>query len=207
MRDPKDPGTIDIAMPTLVGYARVSTADQNLRMQTEALKAAGCHTVFTDVASGAKADRPGLEKALQYLRDGDTLVVWKIDRLGRSLSHLVQTVDALRDRGVSFRSLTDAGIDTSTRNGKLLFNLFATLAEFERDMIRERTRAGIAAAAASGRQAGRREVLTPEKLEKAKDLIAKGYTVREAATKVKVSKSSLYATLSEERGKGDNQGE
>jgi DNA invertase Pin-like site-specific DNA recombinase len=109
-------------------------------MQIDALKKAGCHQVFTDVASGAKADRPGLDKALEYLREGDTLVVWKIDRLGRSLVHLVQTIDALRERGVGFRSLTDAGIDTTTRNGKLLFNLFATLAEFERDLISERTK-------------------------------------------------------------------
>ena len=137
MRDPNDPGTMDIGMTTLIGYARVSTADQSLDMQIEALKKAGCHQVFTDVASGAKAGRPGLEKALAYLREGDTLVVWKIDRLGRSLPHLVQTVDELRERGVAFRSLTDAGIDTATRNGKLLFNLFATLAEFERDLDRK----------------------------------------------------------------------
>lgn len=196
MRDPNDPGTMDIGMTTLIGYARVSTADQSLDMQIEALEKAGCHQVFTDVASGSKAARPGLEKALAYLREGDTLVVWKIDRLGRSLPHLVQTVDQLRDRGVAFRSLTDAGIDTTTRNGKLLFNLFATLAEFERDLIRERTKAGLAVAAARGRRGGRRPVVTPAKLKRARELIDdKGLTVREAAAAIKVSKTALYEAL------------
>lgn len=203
MRDPNDPGTMDIGMTTLIGYARVSTADQSLDMQIEALKKAGCHQVFTDVASGAKAARPGLEKALAYLREGDTLVVWKIDRLGRSLPHLVQTVDELRERGVAFRSLTDVGIDTATRNGKLLFNLFAALAEFERDLIRERTKAGLATAAARGRHGGRRPVVTPAKLERARKLMAdKGLTVREAAAAVKVGKTALYEAL-KDAGDGD----
>lgn len=197
MRDPKDPGTLDIGITTLIGYARVSTSDQSVTMQVDALEKAGCLRVFTDVASGAKADRPGLDEALSYLREGDTLVVWKIDRLGRSLSHLVQTVDALRDRGVSFRSLNDPGIDTTTRNGKLLFNLFGTLAEFERDLIRERTKAGIESAAARGRHGGRRPVITPAKLAKAQQLISKGLTVREAAAALKVGKTALYGALSE----------
>ncbi len=202
MRDPNDPGTMDIGMTTLIGYARVSTADQSLDMQIEALKKAGCHQVFTDVASGAKAARPGLEKALAYLREGDTLVVWKIDRRPFA-SHLVQTVDELRERGVAFRSLTDAGIDTATRNGKLLFNLFATLAEFERDLIRERTKAGLATAAARGRHGGRRPVVTPAKLERARKLMAdKGLTVREAAAAVKVGKTALYEAL-KDAGDGD----
>lgn len=195
MKHPHDPGTIELAMPTLIGYARVSTADQSVVMQVEALEKAGCHRVFTDVASGAKADRPGLEQALAYLREGDTLVVWKIDRLGRSLSHLVQIVDDLRDRGVSFRSLNDAGIDTSTRNGKLMFNFFAILAEFERDLISERTKAGLVSAAARGRKGGRKPVITPAKLGKARELMAKGLNVREAAAAVKVGKSALYAAL------------
>lgn len=193
MRDPKDPGTLS----TLIGYARVSTPDQSVVMQVDALKKAGCLRVFSDVASGAKANRPGLDEALSYLREGDTLVVWKIDRLGRSLSHLVQTVDDLRDRGVSFRSLNDAGIDTTTRNGKLLFNLFGTLAEFERDLIRERTKAGLESAAARGRNGGRRPVITPAKLTKAQQLISKGLTVREAAAAIKVGKTALYAALGE----------
>jgi DNA invertase Pin-like site-specific DNA recombinase len=202
MRDPKDPGTLDIGLTTLIGYARVSTSDQSVTMQVDALEKAGCLRVFTDVASGAKASRPGLDEALSYLREGDTLVVWKIDRLGRSLSHLVQTVDALRDRGVSFRSLNDAGIDTTTRNGKLLFNLFGTLAEFERDLIRERTKAGIESAAARGRHGGRRPVITPAKLAKAQQLMSKGLTVREAAAAIKVGKTALYAALSESSDKG-----
>lgn len=196
MRDPKDPGTLDIGITTLIGYARVSTTDQSVAMQVDALEKAGCLRVFTDVASGAKANRPGLDEALSYLREGDTLVVWKIDRLGRSLSHLVQTVDDLRDRGVSFRSLNDAGIDTTTRNGKLLFNLFGTLAEFERDLIKERTKAGIESAAARGRHGGRRPVITPAKLAKAQQLMSKGLTVREAAAAIKVGKTALYAALS-----------
>lgn len=195
MKHPHDPGTLEITMPTLIGYARVSTSDQSVAMQVEALENAGCHRVFTDVASGAKADRPGLEQALAYLREGDTLVVWKIDRLGRSLSHLVQTVDELRDRGVSFRSLNDAGIDTSTRNGKLMFNFFAILAEFERDLISERTKAGLVSAAVRGRKGGRKPVITPAKLDKARELMAKGLNVREAAAAVKVGKSALYAAL------------
>jgi DNA invertase Pin-like site-specific DNA recombinase len=165
-------------------------------MQVEALQKAGCHQVFTDVASEVKAARPGLEKALAYLRQGDTFVVWKIDRLGRSLPHLVQTVEALRERGVAFRSLTDAGIDTSTRNGKLLFNLFATLAEFERDLIRERLKAGLATAKARGCRVGRNPVMTPAKLERARQLLADNkLTVREAAAVIKVSKDTLYKAL------------
>lgn len=195
MRDPNDVSTIDI-MSTLIGYARVSTADQSLDMQMDALKKAGCHQVFTDVASAVKSVRPGLEKALAYLREGDTLVVWKIDRLGRSLAHLVQTVDQLRERGVAFRSLTDAGLDTTTRNGKLLFNLFATLAEFERDLIRERTKAGLATAAANGRRGGRRPVITPAKLDRALRLIRdKKLTVREAAAVIGVGKTALYEAI------------
>lgn len=203
MRDPKDTNTLDMGIRTMIGYARVSTADQSLDMQIEALKAAGCDQVFTDVASGVKADRPGLEKALEYLRDGDTLIVWKIDRLARSLSDLLQTVETLRKRGVGFRSLTDAGIDTTTRNGKLLLNLFGTLAEFERDLIRERTKAGLASAAARGRNGGRRPVVTPAKLARAQKLMraeeagGKGLTVREAAAAINVGKTALYEALKE----------
>ncbi|HAZ7915607.1 TPA: recombinase family protein [Escherichia coli] len=196
MRDPRDNSTASMDMSTLIGYARVSTADQSLDMQIEALKSAGCHQVFTDVASGAKADRPGLEKALEYLREGDTLMVWKIDRLGRSLAHLVQAVDALRERGIGFRSLTDSGIDTTTRNGKLLFNLFAMLAEFERDLISERTKASLSAAKARGRNGGRRFTVTAEKLDRARKLMdKKGLTVGEAAAALGVGRSTLYRAL------------
>ncbi|EET8237118.1 recombinase family protein [Escherichia coli] len=196
MRDQHDTKTASMDMSTLIGYARVSTADQSLDMQIDALKKAGCHQVFTDVASGAKADRLGLDKALEYLREGDTLVVWKIDRLGRSLAHLVQTIDALRERGVGFRSLTDAGIDTTTRSGKLLFNLCAMLAEFERDLISERTKASLAVAKARGRKGGRRVAVTPYMLERARILMdKKGLTVGEAAAALSVGRSTLYRAL------------
>lgn len=178
-----------------VGYARVSTADQDLALQLDALAAAGCAKVFEDRASGARADRPGLRAALDYARDGDVLVTWKLDRLGRSLPHLIETVSALERRGVGFRSLTEA-IDTTTPGGRLVFHLFAALGQFERDLIRERTRAGLAAAAARGRKGGRQPVVTAEKLRRARDLVAKGLTVRDAAVRLKVGKTALYAALS-----------
>jgi DNA invertase Pin-like site-specific DNA recombinase len=137
-------------MGHLLGYARVSTTDQQPQFQVDALEHAGCYRVFTETASGARADRPTLTQLLDQLRPGDTLVVWKLDRLGRSLRHLVDTVTNLADRGIGFRSLQEA-IDTTTPGGKLVFHVFAALAEFERDLIRERTTAGLAAARARGR--------------------------------------------------------
>src|SRR5436190_15524143 len=137
----------------LIGYARVSTHDQTLALQQDALKQAGCERLFTDTASGAKADRPGLDQAIGFARSGDTLVVWKLDRLGRSLPHLIDTVTGLQDRGIGFKSLTEQ-IDTTTSGGKLIFHVFAALAEFERDGIRERTQAGLIAARARGRRVG-----------------------------------------------------
>lgn len=137
---------------------------------------------------------------MAYLRPGDTLIVWKLDRLGRSLPHLVQTIESLRERGVGFQSLTEA-INTGTQGGNLGFNLFASLAEFERDLMRERTRAGLNAAAAHGRIGGRRFVITPEKLQRAQKLIGKGLTVRETAAVIKVGKTALYEAL-----KADNDG-
>jgi DNA invertase Pin-like site-specific DNA recombinase len=138
----------------LVGYARVSTEDQNLDLQKDALQKAGCEKLFTDVASGAKDERAGLAEAIAFLRPGDTLVVWKLDRLGRSLKHLIETVTALQARKVGFRSLQES-IDTTTSGGKLIFHVFGALAEFERDLIRERTQAGLQAARARGRKGGR----------------------------------------------------
>ncbi|MDO9712597.1 recombinase family protein [Paracraurococcus sp. LOR1-02] len=177
-----------------VGYARVSTADQDLALQLDALAAAGCTKVFEDRASGARADRPGLRAALDYLRDGDVLVTWKLDRLGRSLPHLIETVAALERRGVGFRSLTEV-IDTTTPGGRLVFHLFAALGQFERDLIRERTRAGLAAAAARGQTGGRRPVVNEEKLRRAREHITRGLTVREAAARLKVGKTALYEAL------------
>jgi DNA invertase Pin-like site-specific DNA recombinase len=168
-----------------IGYARVSTADQDLALQLDALTRADCVRVFQDKTSGAKAERPGLTAALSFLREGDVLVVWKLDRLGRSLPHLIETVNALETRGVGFRSLTEA-IDTTTPGGRLIFHIFGALGQFERDLIRERTRAGLDAAVARGRRGGRKPVVTEEKLRRAKTLIAQGLTVREAAARIKI---------------------
>jgi len=177
-----------------VGYARVSTVDQDPVLQLDALAAAECKKVFEDRASGARADRSGLRAAFDYVRDGDVLIVWKLDRLGRSLPHLIETVTSLASRGVGFRSLTEA-IDTTTSGGRLVFHLFGALSQFERDLIQERTRAGLAAAAARGRTGGRKRVVTAEKLKRARVYIAKGLTVREAAFRLKVGKTALYDAL------------
>ena len=182
----------------LIGYARVSTAEQDTALQTDALSRAGCEKIFEDTASGTKAERPGLAAALAYLREGDVLVVWRLDRLGRSLPHLIEVVDGLQARGVGFRSLTE-DMDTTTPGGRLVFHVFGALGQFERDLIRERTRAGLAAAAARGRKGGRKPVVTADKLQRAKAYMAHGLTVREAATRVKVSKTSLYVALQAER--------
>lgn len=187
------------AKMAVIGYARVSTRDQELGLQTDALAEAGCTRTFQDHASGAKADRPGLEEALAYLRSKDTLVVWRLDRLGRSLSDLLRIVSDLEARGVAFRSLREA-IDTSTSGGKLVFHIFGSLAEFERDLIRERTHAGLAAAAARGRKGGRRPVVTPDRLRRAQVLIEQGLTVREAAARVRVGHTALYEARKKAQG-------
>jgi DNA invertase Pin-like site-specific DNA recombinase len=179
-----------------IGYARVSTTDQDLALQLDALAKAGCASVFEDKASGTKADRPGLAAALGFVREGDILTVWKLDRLGRSLPHLIETVNALETRGVSFRSLTEA-IDTTTPGGRLIFHIFGALGQFERDLIRERTRAGLDTAATRGRQGGRKPVMTEEKLRRAQTLLVQGLTVREVAARIKVGKTALYAALAQ----------
>jgi DNA invertase Pin-like site-specific DNA recombinase len=152
--------------PMLIGYARVSTLEQSLDLQTDALDRAGCEKLFTDKAGGARAERPGLDQALAHLRKGDTLVVWKLDRLGRDLRHLVNTVHDLAARGIGFKVLTGHGasIDTTSPSGKLVFGIFAALAEFERELIIERTKAGMAAARARGRSGGRPYKMTAAKL-------------------------------------------
>lgn len=179
---------------TLIGYAQISTAEQATALQTDALRKTGCERVFEDTASGAKSDRPGLAAALAYLRDGDVLSVWRLDRLGRSLPHLIETIGALEARGVGFRSLTES-IDTTTSGGRLIFHVFGALGQFERDLICDRTKAGLTAAAARGRKGGRKPVLTAEKFQRAQEHIANGLNVREAATRLKVSKTALYAAL------------
>jgi DNA invertase Pin-like site-specific DNA recombinase len=182
-------------MGHLLGYARVSTTDQQPQLQVDALTAAGCYRVFTETASGGRTDRPTLAHVLDQLRPGDTLVVWKLDRLGRSLRHLVDTVTGLAERGVGFRSLQEA-IDTTTPGGKLVFHVFAALAEFERDLIRERTSAGLAAARARGRHGGRPSVLTGHKVRVAQEMYASGqYTVAAIAKTLGVSRASIYRHL------------
>ncbi len=180
-----------------IGYARISTGDQNLDLQRDALLAAGCDEskIFTDRLSGSKDDRPGLAQALAYVRAGDTLVVWRLDRLGRSLSHLIQTTTGLEDRGVGFRSLQE-GIDTTTSGGKLVFHIFGALAEFERSLIRERTNAGLKAARARGRNGGRPKLLDARKLAVAESLLKDPkLTVKEVAEQVGVARSTLYTYL------------
>jgi DNA invertase Pin-like site-specific DNA recombinase len=177
-----------------IGYVRVSTVEQKMALQLDALRAAGCERIFEDRASGAKTDRPGLAQALAFVREGDVLVTWKLDRLARSLPHLIETVNQLEKSGAGLRSLTEA-IDTTTPDGRLIFHVFGALAQFERDLIRERTRAGLAAAAARGRRGGRKLVVTADKLIRAKALIAKGLTVRDAASRLKIGKTALYDAL------------
>jgi DNA invertase Pin-like site-specific DNA recombinase len=164
----------------LIGYARVSTHDQTLNLQKDALQKAGCTKIFTDTASGAKAERKGLEQALNYVRKGDTLVVWRLDRLDRSLPHLISTMTDLEGRGIGFKSLTE-NIDTTTSGGKLIFHIFGALAEFERNLIRERTTAGLVAARARGKKGGRPKVLTGKKLTIAQDLYERRHPLRRSA--------------------------
>ncbi len=153
-----------------IGYARISTADQSLNLQTDALKATGCEKFFEDVASGAKDERKGLADAIDFARAGDVLTVWKLDRLGRSLKHLIETVNQLHEKGVGFASVQE-NIDTTTPGGKLIFHVFGALAEFERELIRERTNAGLKAARARGRTGGRKQKLTTKPIERARTMI------------------------------------
>jgi DNA invertase Pin-like site-specific DNA recombinase len=176
----------------LIGYARVSTQDQNLDLQRDALERAGCEKVFTDVISGARADRDGLAQALAYCREGDTLVVWKLDRLGRSLPHLIETVQELHRRGIGFKSLQES-IDTTTSGGKLIFHVFGALAEFERDIIRERTMAGLASARARGRKGGRPRAMSESKAEMARTLRQDARrTVKEICQTLQISEATFY---------------
>ena len=181
----------------LVGYARVSTADQSLDLQRDALSAAGCERVFEETASGAKTDRAALTGALSFVRDGDILVVWKLDRLGRSLPDLIARVQDLKGKGAGFRSLTE-GIDTTSAAGSLVFHIFGALAEFERELIRERTAAGLESARARGRTGGRPETLTRKKVELAARLMRDRETrVEDVLTAVgNVSKATLYRHVS-----------
>ena len=183
-----------------IGYARVSTADQDLSPQLDVLHARGCDPVYAEQASGKSDARPELAQALKALRAGDTLVVWRLDRLGRSLPHLIATVTELAARGVGFESITEA-IDTSTASGKLVFNIFASLADFERHLISERTRAGLTAARARGRMGGRPPALTPMQIREARLLLTDpDATVTAVAARYKVSRTTLYKGLKEQAG-------
>lgn len=179
----------------LIGYARVSTQDQNLLLQIEALKKAGCEKIFDDKISSDLQERPGLAQALDILRSGDTLVIWKLDRLARSVKALVSFAETLAAENIQLRSLTDA-IDTGTPSGRFFFHVMASLAEMERDLIRERTRAGLSAARAKGRIGGRPRKMTKSKIESARKLIAAGHQVSEVAHNLGVSSPTLYRYLS-----------
>jgi len=189
----------------LVGYVRVSTSDdrQNTDLQRDALRSAGVddRNIHEDRASDARDDRPGLKAAVEYLRSGDILVVWKLDRLGRSLSHLINIVTDLRTRGIGFRSLTES-IDTTTAMGEFIFHVFGALAQYERSLIRERVNAGLEAAKRRGRHGGRPRKLDQEKVEAAQALMATGLTISGTARSVGVPRSTLVDSLKRVRVDG-----
>ena len=181
-----------------IGYARVSTQDQNLWLQLDALKAASCEMIYQEKASGAKVDRPELKKLLEHARAGDAIVIWKLDRLGRSLPHLVELVTSLEARGIGLISLNDP-IDTTTAQGRLVFRIFASLAEFEKELIRERTMAGLASARSRGQQLGRKKGLSKEAEDKSRIAESlyneKKLSVNSIAKQLGISKTTLYAYL------------
>jgi DNA invertase Pin-like site-specific DNA recombinase len=186
-------------MGKLVGYARVSKEEQNLELQINSLKDLGCHEtfIFTDKVSGAKAQRPGLDECLQVLEKGDTLVVWRLDRLGRSMAHLVRLIEELRQQGISFKSICDGVIDTTTASGELIFNIFSSLAQFERRLTQERTRAGLTAARARGRLGGRKKipgndpkVVTAKKMHEDKTV-----KIGDICKTLRISRATLYRYL------------
>lgn len=175
----------------LIGYARVSSSDQNLHLQIDELKKAGCSKIFSDKISGMKKSRPGLDNALSYMRKDDTLVIWKLDRLGRSVNGLINLVEKLRQEGIHFQSITD-GIDTSTPAGRFFFHVMASLAQMERELLIERTKAGLAAARERGRIGGRKRSMTASKVEAAKKLLYEGMSAKDVADNLGVSIPTLY---------------
>jgi DNA invertase Pin-like site-specific DNA recombinase len=186
-------------MGKLYGYARVSTVDQSLDMQIDALRAAGCEAshIYTDKVSGARASRPGLDKCLAAMRTGDTLIVWRIDRLGRSMPHLVKLVEQLKESGIGFRSLQEGFIDTTTATGALVLNLFSCLAEFERNLIQERTKSGLAAARARGKKGGRKKIsaLNPKVLAAKKMHKDLSLSISSICHALKISPTTLHRYL------------
>jgi DNA invertase Pin-like site-specific DNA recombinase len=180
----------------LIGYARVSTDDQETALQIDALKAAGCERIFEEKASGARTDRPELARLLDAARKGDVVVVWKLDRLSRSLVHMIETAEMLHGRGVQMRSLTESIVDTTTPSGKMIFGIFAVIAEFEKDQLRQRTMAGLAAARARGRVGGRPRSLDADAIKTARALLESGqFTRAEIAAKVGASRHTLWRAL------------
>lgn len=181
----------------LIGYARVSTDDQTLDLQRDALKSAGCERIYEDTSSGTKADRPGLKDALGQLRRGDTLVVWRLDRLGRSLKDLILRTEELQELGVGLHSLHEH-IDTDSASGQLIFHIFGALAQFERTLARERTQAGLIAARARGRKGGRRKLLDPKRRAHAVALYkSRKHTAREVCDLMGISRATLYSYIEE----------
>ena len=174
-----------------IGYVRVSTSDQSLSLQKDALEKVGCERIYEDEMSGMKNNRPGLNKALEMLREGDTLIVWKLDRLGRSVKSLIDLVSELNTKNIHFKSLTDS-IDTSTPSGRFFFHMMASLAQMERELIVERTKAGLAAAKKLGRVGGRKRLMTESKLESAKKLLNSGEHPKDVARNLGVSIATLY---------------
>lgn len=178
----------------LIGYARVSTVDQNLALQTDALTSAGCERIYSDKVTGRATDRPGLAEAISHLRKGDTFVVWKLDRLGRSVKHLIDLVARLEANGIGFKSITD-GIDTSTPSGRFFFHVMASLSQMERELIVERTQAGLQASRARGIVGGRKRSMTTSKIDAARKLIDSGTPPKEVAKTIGVSVPTLYRWL------------
>lgn len=185
-------------MGRYVGYARVSTDGQELDLQIRDLKAAGCQPIFTDKISGTKSSRPGLDDCLKTLHTGDTLIVWRLDRLGRSMQHLVSVVAGLKNRDIGFRSLRDGAIDTTTSSGQLIFHVFAALAQFEAELIRERTRAGLSAARARGRKGGRKPVSPDDpRIRMAKKMHEdRSLSPSEICASLKISRATYYRYVS-----------
>jgi DNA invertase Pin-like site-specific DNA recombinase len=179
-----------------IGYARISTHDQTLALQKDALEKAECEKIFTDTVSGTKAERKGLREALSHLRTGDTLVVWRLDRLGRSLRHLIDTITTLAEQGVGFKSLTE-NIDTTTSGGKLVFHIFGALAEFEREIIKERTRAGLTSARSRGKVGGRPKALTVKQVQILRNMAADpSLTVTDICKTLGIGRTTFYRYVS-----------
>ncbi|MDF1826716.1 MAG: recombinase family protein [Legionellaceae bacterium] len=190
---------MSLLVSQLIGYARVSTHDQNLDLQIDALMKAGCNrkNIFIDKISGAKSERPGLNKAIEKLNNGDTFIVWRLDRLGRSMTHLISVIETFKGKGVGFRSLSDGSIDTTTASGELVFNIFSSMAQFERRLIQERTQAGLAAARARGRTGGRPKLSSddPKVLAVKRMHQDKTLGIDEICKMLKISRPSLYRYL------------